>query len=243
MNGLKEIFGGIIDIFTGDFEKGFKKIGRGILRGLLAPFQGLLNMIGKIFNGVVGWINNIPGVSIDKFEMPNIADVTMGDDVVSPGYGKRTILSPEGSIALNDNDTIVAGTDLYKPKNPYGDNGSFSTDLSKSPYNNNTTITGTDLGESKSPSEGNILDKIIDANPLFSAVKTIFSGITNNEPSSSPIDAQALNMVINEIKAVKEAVLSITNQPVNINMDGEKVGEKAVYGTNTKNNKIASKMQ
>ena len=36
----------------------------------------------------------------------------MGDDVVSPGYGKRTILSPEGSISLNNNDTIIAGTNL-----------------------------------------------------------------------------------------------------------------------------------
>jgi len=34
------------------------------------------------------------------------------DDMISPGYGKRTILSPEGSIRLNDNDTIVAGTNL-----------------------------------------------------------------------------------------------------------------------------------
>ena len=30
----------------------------------------------------------------------------------SPGYGKRVILSPEGSIALNDRDSIVAGTNL-----------------------------------------------------------------------------------------------------------------------------------
>ena len=33
----------------------------------------------------------------------------LGDDVVSEGgmggYGKRTLLAPEGSIALNDNDT------------------------------------------------------------------------------------------------------------------------------------------
>jgi len=35
-----------------------------------------------------------------------------GDDVISPGYGKRAILSPEGTIALNNNDTVVAGTDL-----------------------------------------------------------------------------------------------------------------------------------
>jgi myosin heavy subunit len=34
------------------------------------------------------------------------------DDMQQSGYGKRTILSPEGAIRLNDNDTIVAGTDL-----------------------------------------------------------------------------------------------------------------------------------
>jgi len=34
------------------------------------------------------------------------------DDMVSPGYGKRMIMSPEGTVALNDNDTIVAGTNL-----------------------------------------------------------------------------------------------------------------------------------
>jgi hypothetical protein len=39
-----------------------------------------------------------------------------GDDVVSQGgmagYGKRTLMAPEGSIALNDNDTVIAGTNL-----------------------------------------------------------------------------------------------------------------------------------
>ena len=34
------------------------------------------------------------------------------DDMVDPGYGKRTLLSPEGSIKLNDNDTVIAGTNL-----------------------------------------------------------------------------------------------------------------------------------
>jgi hypothetical protein len=38
----------------------------------------------------------------------------IADDMVQTptGYGKRTIVGPEGSIALNNNDTIVAGTDL-----------------------------------------------------------------------------------------------------------------------------------
>jgi hypothetical protein len=35
------------------------------------------------------------------------------DDMISEGgYGKRTLLSPEGAIKLNDNDTIIAGTNL-----------------------------------------------------------------------------------------------------------------------------------
>jgi len=36
-----------------------------------------------------------------------------GDDVVSPGYGKRTIMGPEGAIALNNKDTVIAGTNLF----------------------------------------------------------------------------------------------------------------------------------
>jgi len=36
-----------------------------------------------------------------------------GDDVVSEGgYGKRTLLSPEGAIQLNNKDTVIAGTNL-----------------------------------------------------------------------------------------------------------------------------------
>lgn len=39
------------------------------------------------------------------------------DDIVSPapggsGYGKRVLLGPEGAFSLNNNDTVVAGTDL-----------------------------------------------------------------------------------------------------------------------------------
>jgi len=37
-----------------------------------------------------------------------------GDDLVSmPGYGDRVLSGPEGSIALNNKDTVVAGTDLF----------------------------------------------------------------------------------------------------------------------------------
>jgi len=40
-----------------------------------------------------------------------------GNDVFMPGaqsgYGNRTILGPEGAIALNNKDSIIAGTDLF----------------------------------------------------------------------------------------------------------------------------------
>ena len=52
-----------------------------------------------------------------------------GDDVVSPGYGKRTLMAPEGSIALNDKDTVIAGTDLGGGK----DNVSSSPSIDLSP--------------------------------------------------------------------------------------------------------------
>jgi len=42
-----------------------------------------------------------------------MAGAGKADDMISEGgYGKRTLLSPEGAIKLNDNDTIIAGTNL-----------------------------------------------------------------------------------------------------------------------------------
>lgn len=42
-----------------------------------------------------------------------------GDDVLSPGknssgYGDRMLFGPEGAISLNNKDTVIAGTDLFK---------------------------------------------------------------------------------------------------------------------------------
>ena len=48
------------------------------------------------------------------------------DDMMSPGanssgYGSRTLMGPEGAIALNNKDTVIAGTDLF------GDNKQSTT--------------------------------------------------------------------------------------------------------------------
>ena len=51
------------------------------------------------------WAN---GLAEAKFETEG------ADDLVSlPGYGNRVLSGPEGSISLNDNDTVIAGTDLF----------------------------------------------------------------------------------------------------------------------------------
>lgn len=47
-----------------------------------------------------------------------IKAITKGNDVYSPGsnssgYGNRTLLGPEGAIALNNKDTVIAGTKLF----------------------------------------------------------------------------------------------------------------------------------
>jgi hypothetical protein len=52
------------------------------------------------------------GLGVAAAVAGGIYALTTADDMIQPGYGKRTIVGPEGSIALNDKDTIVAGTDL-----------------------------------------------------------------------------------------------------------------------------------
>ena len=44
--------------------------------------------------------------------LASIAAYSTMDDGIIPGYGKRTLSTPEGTIAFNDKDTIVAGTNL-----------------------------------------------------------------------------------------------------------------------------------
>jgi hypothetical protein len=48
--------------------------------------------------------------------------VAKGDDVMSAGsnmsgYGSRTLMGPEGAIALNNKDTVIAGTNLFPKGN------------------------------------------------------------------------------------------------------------------------------
>lgn len=45
-------------------------------------------------------------------------DSNTADDLMS-GYGDRTLITPNGSYALNNNDTVIAGTNLFKGNDVY----------------------------------------------------------------------------------------------------------------------------
>jgi hypothetical protein len=66
--------------------------------GAKAPFP-LSVVLPFILGGIAGAIG---ATLVSKF--------SKGDDVVSPGYGKRMLSMPEGTVALNDNDFVTAST-------------------------------------------------------------------------------------------------------------------------------------
>jgi hypothetical protein len=88
-------------------EKGslWKRIGSAVMSAFKA-FAGL---------GPLGWIlAGGAAAAVTALGYKFLA----GNDVMSKGgYGKRTLMAPEGAIALNDKDTVIAGTNLF----PEGD--------------------------------------------------------------------------------------------------------------------------
>lgn len=88
-------------------------------KGLALTIKDFFKSIGEAAMGAIKSLSSIPVVGWGLGIAAAATTVALGmklmskgDDVVSPGYGKRVLKSPEGSIALNDKDTVIAGTDL-----------------------------------------------------------------------------------------------------------------------------------
>jgi len=90
----------------------------------IAKSELLLN-IGKAAMGAISSLSSIPivGWALGLAAAGTVAALgykfMKGNDIMSPGdgssgYGKRTLLGPEGAIQLNNKDTVIAGTDLFK---------------------------------------------------------------------------------------------------------------------------------
>jgi hypothetical protein len=90
----------------------------------IAKSDLMLN-IGKAAMGAISSLSSIPiigwalGLAAAGTAIALGYKFMKGDDVLSPGdsssgYGKRTLFGPEGAIQLNNKDTVIAGTDLFK---------------------------------------------------------------------------------------------------------------------------------
>lgn len=74
--------------------------------------------IGSILGGILGFLTPIPGGFMIGSALGGMAGgigsgLLKGNDVVSSaGYGNRQLVTPTGTIALNNSDTVMAGTNL-----------------------------------------------------------------------------------------------------------------------------------
>jgi hypothetical protein len=74
-------------------------IAAAIVRGLTNPYL----LIGGLAAAALG------GAAISS-----MLDKSEPADDLASGYGDRTLVTPNGSYALNNNDTVIAGTNLFK---------------------------------------------------------------------------------------------------------------------------------
>jgi hypothetical protein len=107
INSLRSMAGAIAEIF-----KGQARI-PGVGLGLALAATGALVALYKKFDTADDLMLQAPGGS---------------------GYGKRVISAPEGTFALNNNDTIIAGTDLFRANDvAMGPTNSFKVPISQQP--------------------------------------------------------------------------------------------------------------
>jgi phage-related protein len=113
LEAVKSIFSGIVDIFKGDFEQGFTKIGKGIIKALVSPVTAIIAGFNSLINGAIDIINKIPGINLGAVDLTSgwKSMVSIDDGIISPDGG-LVVSGEKGTYSLNPNDTVVAGTDL-----------------------------------------------------------------------------------------------------------------------------------
>ena len=77
------------------------------LKGLGGAIAAIFRTFAEVPFGL-----GIPLAIVAAGGLASLVKSTLADDMISPGYGKRTLLSPEGAIQLNNKDTVIAGTNL-----------------------------------------------------------------------------------------------------------------------------------
>jgi hypothetical protein len=77
---------------------------------------GALSSFGKALGGtaLAVFAPEIAAVAATAAVGYGLYSMFKGDDVIST-YGERTLVTPTGAVALNNNDTVLAGTRLMSP--------------------------------------------------------------------------------------------------------------------------------
>ena len=110
------LFGWIPNLgIVGKLLKGIASIA--VLIAAYMAFQSLsaIPYVGAVLGGIAAAAVLAAGFGL-------LSGIKTGDDVMSPGenksgYGTRTLMGPEGAIALNNKDTVIAGTNLFPKGN------------------------------------------------------------------------------------------------------------------------------
>jgi predicted nucleic acid-binding Zn-ribbon protein len=142
MEHVKEIFVSIVDGPMGDILNGLASMLKntkviyaitGLLAGMYAGklIQGIMQAIAQVGVMIAANTANAAAATTAATAMSLgamipvilggvgaimglVASFTADDMMSAPsGYGKRTLLGPEGAIQLNDKDTVIAGTNLF----------------------------------------------------------------------------------------------------------------------------------
>jgi hypothetical protein len=124
------IFGGIMDIFSGDIAGGFAKIGQGIVRMILMPFQAIIDMARGIINFLIDGINLIPGVDIPLIPAFNLADSIMGlEEGGTVSTGGAFVVGEAGPevVNLNAGDAVTPNDQLTGAAGAAGADGASGT--------------------------------------------------------------------------------------------------------------------
>lgn len=99
-----------------------------VISGAISALSGIIKLMSLDFKGAISSFRNAIANMLSAFEFipgmksivaairgtppPTTAPVVEGGDTIaSPGYGSRTLVTPNGSVALNDRDTVIAYAD------------------------------------------------------------------------------------------------------------------------------------
>ena len=121
---LKDIFVSLMDGPIGQFLNLLTdmlgvigKIGSALAKAIPAPVLKILAGIGTgaAIGSAFGGVGAIPGAVAGGLLA---AGGVVANDMIS-GYGDRTLITPQGSYALNNQDTVIAGTNLFRGNDVY----------------------------------------------------------------------------------------------------------------------------